>query len=306
MSLASMFGIGTGGEDPEAVRQRQESQARQDAAAAQAKQDAINAQMRQTAVGTADQQAQGYFKDRGFDPSQYEPDIQSRIQDLLSTVNPADPAPGQYLRDIGQYVYNQKQDAGRENATRSLGSTFTPDFERGKVSDTFDDPYINQADTAARGTADQYVQNLLKRGVITNTGAAGAEANLDAQGGRVRSQLNDIGQGLISSGRQSLTDVGNRAKNTAGTLNLGQSFDPNQYGSELDKTFQDFSSKFGDQFSGSVPSGLYDTSGLSSAAGVAQGAQNTAFDPQALAGVISKDQQPQVDDPTKKANTALF
>lgn len=306
MSLASMFGIGTGGEDPYAVEQRNLAQARKDAEAAKAQQDAVNAQMRVTASGTADQQAQQYFKDRNLDPSQYEPDIQARIQDLLSTVNPSDPAPGQYLRDIGSYVATQKTNAGRDAATRTADQQFAPGFERSRIGDTVDDPFIQQADTAARGTADQYLQNLLKRGVITNTGFTGGEASLDQQGGRVRTQLNDIGSGLIDTGRQALSGVASQAKNTAGTLDLGQTYDPNQYGSQLDQTYNDFMGKFGDQFNAAVPKGLYDTSDLSSIAGAAQGGQNTAFDPQALAGVISRDQQPNPDDPTKTKPGTLF
>lgn len=261
---------------------------------------------RETAVPLARQQAMKYFTDRGLNADDYSGDIDARIQELLGTVDAKDTAPGQYLQNIGQYIGDTKRNAMRERATGDVNRTFGQTTARDRINDTFDDPYINEADAAQRGTADEYIQRLLKRGVITATGAGGAENYLSGQGARVRTQLNDIGQGILSSGRDKLNSIIGGAKANAGALDLGQTFDVNRYGSDLDQAYNDFSSKFGDTFKGSVPEGLYDTSGVTTAAGLASGAQNTVFDPFAIANKPNPNQVTETDPTKQYKNTAAF
>lgn len=311
MAWYNSIGIGGGNGLGPGEKMWQDYYAQQQAKAVQDQQDqadiAAGTAARGTATTTAKQQAQDFFKQRGLDSSQFDPDIDARINDLLSTVNPKDTAPGQYLRDIGQYVADARTSAGRDKANMSLQPLLTPGYDQQKIGATFDDPFIEQENTRQYGQADQYIQNLLKRGVITATGATGAEGALGQQTGRVKAQLGDIGSGLLDEGRKSLTDIGSRAKNDASTLGLGQSFDPNVYGKQLDQAYTDFTGQFGNKFSASTPDNLYDTSGLATAAGVASGPQNTKFDPNALAGLISKNQQPNPLDPTKvDKQTTLF
>lgn len=253
-------------------------------AADKAAADQANQLMRTNAATAGKSSAEKYFSDLGLDPSSYDNDIDSKISEILNLSAPDDPNIGSYFSGLGDTIYNSRQNADRTKALRGVDSLFSPDFDRSKISDSFDDPYLADVNTSERGKADSYIDNLFKRGVINSVGVQGAERNLDDQGAKVRTTLDDLGQGIISSGRQSLNDVANRGRTNASTLSLGQSFDPNSYATEADNTLNDFSGKFGDLLKSRLPGNLYDTSNLASVAGGAQGAQNLKFDPNALAG----------------------
>jgi len=246
--------------------------------------DARLAGLRTTAANTARTGAQRYFSERGLDPTAYSSNIDEEINNILGTIGSKDPTPGMYFKDFGANVFGRSQDAARDRALRSVDSRFSPDYEFSRIANTADDPFISQIDTEQRGKANEYIDRLLKRGVITDTGATGAYKDLDDQGAGVRSQLNDIGSDLLSGGRDSLGAILGRARGAAGGLSLGNNFDIGGYQGELDQTFNDFIGGLGERFRGSITEPLYDTSGLAATAGSASGAQNTKFDPFALAG----------------------
>lgn len=283
-----------------------EAAAQQAAAAAAAQQQALAkaiADTWNTAKTGARTSAQNYFTERGLDPSQYGGSIDEAIKNALSSVNSQDPNPGAYLKNIGSQVYGSQQDLARERATRGVSSAFAPDYEYGRVASTLDDPFINDIVSGQRSSADQYINNLLKRGVITDTGAQAGFKNLDEQTARVRGQVSDIGSNLLEGERSSLRDIINRGKANASTINLGQTFDPSTYTKQADTSFDEFMAGLGDKIRAQTPDKLFDTTPLASIAGAAQGAQNLAFDPNALAGILNADQ---VDPVTGKKKIAPF
>lgn len=290
----------------ERMAQQQQADAAQAAANAKAAEEKARLQaIRDQAVGTARGSAQKYFSDRGLDPNAYGSDIESQLNDLLSTVNSNDPTPGLYLKNLGEQTFSNLQNAARDRATRSVDTSFSPDYTFQRIGDTLDDPILSNINASERSKADDYISNLLKRHVITDTGAAGAERNLDEQGNRVRSQLSDIGGDVLESGRSKLGDILGRARSTAGNIALGQDFSVAPYQSELDRTYGDFVGGLDQSIRSQLNGPLYDTSGLANIAGSASGAQNTKFDPLALAGQDEED--PLAETPgTKKRNRAVF
>jgi hypothetical protein len=164
---------------------------------------------------------------------------------------------------------------------------------------TIDDPYLAGIDAEQRGNADSIIKNMLDRGVITATGYGAAQGDLDRQEAGVKSKLNEFGTGVVAGGQQQLRDVANNARTTAGTLQLGQQFDPNSYGSQADQVFNDFINTLGDQIRSKVTGNMFNTTGLAALAGAAQGAGNTAFNPAAAAGII----QDPADDASKDTST---
>lgn len=247
------------------------------------------AALRTSSIGSAHTDANRFFADRGLDPTQYGGAIDDRINSILGTTAEDDPNVGSYFKDIGSDVYGRSLDSARTKAVHGVNDVFTPNFESSRISDTADDPYLAQIDTEQRGNADNYITNLLKRHVITDAGAAGAERNLDSQGARVRTQLGSLGDSMLAGGRQKLTDIANKGRQTAQTLDLGQTFDPSTFGSEADTASSKFLGSLGDSLRSGVSGNLYDTSGLGAIAGAAQGGQNTNFDPRALAGLNISD-----------------
>lgn len=227
---------------------------------------------------------------------------QQQFEALMATLRPPEPAP------VDPRI--QQEADLRSNATTAFNNTFAPGTESNYVPDTADDAIAAQIYGEQRGKADTYLQNLLKRGVITDTGAAAGAKNLDEQGARVRTQLNDLGSSLLDAERGKITGILDQGRNTASTLGIGQNFDPNSFAKLINDNVGEFNANFGDSFRAGVPGDLFDTSALSSIAGGAQGAGNNAFDPNAVSGgVIGNPTNPD-DDPNKpttpKRTTSVF
>jgi hypothetical protein len=261
--------------------------------AADAKAEARRAELAQLRSG-AGEAARGsatrYFADQGLDPNQYINDINGRVSEILNSIAPDDPNPGAYFKDIGQDVYNSDETQYRNKQSRVLNQLFPTNFETTKITDDMDDPVIAGILGEQRGSADNIINNMLKRGVITDAGKSAAEADLDRQTFSAQDRLRELGASTLASGRQALTGVANRGRQAASTLNLGQEFDPYSYTTDVDKAFNDFVGNLSGSIRAKVPGSLFNTSSLAAIAGAGQGAQNTKFDPTALAGIIATNQ----------------
>ena len=245
--------------------------------------------LRTNAANVNRDQANSYFQGMGLDPNAYAPDIDARINQIMSTIDPEDSNPGGYFNNIGEQVYDTATSNTRQKALRSVDPVFGSSFERSKISDTYDDPFLDAIFNEQRSGADSIIENMRKRGVITDTGKAAAIRDLDRQSSGVRTSLNDIGTGLLEGGRNNLKGVADRARSDASNLTLGAEFDPNAYGADADRVLNEFLGSFNDQLRSRLPSNLFETGSLAAIAGAGQGAQNTKFDPAALAGVIQED-----------------
>jgi len=258
--------------------------AAQKAAEEAAAQKQTNIAKRGQAVDASRQAANDYFTSLGLDPNMFSDDVNHRITQALSYTADDDPNIGQYLDNLGQTIYDTRTAANRQNATRQLDLSFAPDFETSRIANTADDPILAAINNEQRGTADDYVNNLVKRGVISASGQAAAEKDLDTQGARVKTILDDLGNTSIAAGRQNLSDIVGRGRSAASSLALGNTFDPTKYTSEADQAYNDFVNNLGNSIRSKVTGPLYDTSKLATIAGSAQGAGNFKFDPSALAG----------------------
>lgn len=233
-----------------------------------------------------------YFTEQGLDPAQYAGGLDQYINNIMAGVPQDDPNPGSYFQNAGQGYYDQQQGAYRNRNARTLDSIFAPNFAETRIPSTLDDPNIASYENEQRGSADAIIKNMLARHVITQTGFNAANSDLDRQQAGVHSRLDTIGQGLLAGGQDKLRGIANKARSTAQQLNLGSPFDPYSYSSEADQAFNDFLGGLGGNLRAAAPGNLFQTSGLAAIAGAGSGAQNTAFDPDALAGVVDNTPQP--------------
>jgi hypothetical protein len=267
----------------EAARAREEER-RQEEAARKRFEDALA-----SAYATSQQSASNYFSSQGLDPSTYEGDIAAALASARSRVPDLDSSPGTYFEGLGAQLYNSLQDASRARASRSIDPIFSSGFAKNRITDTVDDPYLASILDDQFGEAQSYIDNLLQRNVITDSGYAAALKDLENQKSGARLSLEDLGRSTIESGRTSLRDIASNARNTASNLNLGDIFDISSYEQEANKAQEDFFANLADSLRASAPSDLFDTSSLANIAGQRQGAGNTAFDPQALAVIFGTD-----------------
>lgn len=272
----------------EAMRQKSADEARAQERADQERRRGELATLRSGAGSSARSTAKNYFTRQGLDAEQYAPSIDEHVNAILGSISPDDPNPGSYFNNIGQSVYGDEEAGYRGKLTRDLDKLFPTNFERSRISDQADDPYLTDILGEERGSADRIVQNMLDRGVITPQGASSAEGDLDRQAFGVKSRLNELGSSTLESGRQKLRDISNQGHQAASTINLGSSFDPYSFGSSVDQAFNDFVGNLGGNIRAKLSGPLFDTKSLAAIAGAGQGAQNTSFDPMALAGIIDQ------------------
>jgi hypothetical protein len=299
--------------EAEALRKKAEAEdaARQAAADEAARQQSLanqNASLKERGVGNA----RAYFQSMGLDPGKYISPIDARISEIMATGDLNNPGYASQFDKIGSDVYNKLQDQERQANAAAVNRVFAPGFESSRISATTDDPYIENLISGERGKADAVIQNMLKRGVITDTGVSAAEKGLDEQLPGIRSTLNTLGDTLLGQGRQSLLGEAGKARVAADTSPLGGGFDINKYAGSADQAYNDFLKRLPDTLKASTGSGLFDTSGLGAVAGAGMFPQNTKFDPNALKGIIPPDQlsatgaNPLGDETTDKRKVSVF
>jgi hypothetical protein len=200
--------------------------------------------------------------------------------------------------------------ATREAALQSINSRYAPGFETNYLPDVYDDPLANTVYGEQRGKADDYLNALLKRGVITQSGFNAGAKNLDEQGSRVRTQLQGIGQSILDAERAKLGGIADTGRQRASSLGVNEAFDFTPYDTQIQSALGDFGSKFSDEFRAGIPGDLFDTTSLKSVAGGAQGVGNTPFDTTALAGLdtsgTTDENDPFAQKPVQKRTSTVF
>lgn len=274
------------------IEQMRQDSARQkeerDAATALAHKNEL-AGLRSSARGAATGNVNDYFSTRGINADKYSGSIASQLNNMMSGISPTDENPGSAFTGAGATIYDTLQTGERTKANDTLNHIFAPNFETNRVPFTLDDPYLAGVESEQYADADKIIKNMLDRGVLTTSGYGAAQKDLELQRPGVKSRLNEVGTGLLSKEQQSLRDVANKARQTAGGLQLGQDFDPYSYSSQADQSFTDFIGSLGDQIRAGIPGKLFNTAGLAAIGGAGQGAGNTAYNPAAAQGLPTDD-----------------
>lgn len=182
----------------------------------------------------------------------------------------------------------QSQDptATRNAALGTVGGAFAPEFQSSWLPSNATDALEGEFYSKQRASADDYLNNLLKRGVITQTGFNAGTGELDRQSAGVRTKLDSLGQMLLNQERDTLGGYADRARGAASSLPVGGTFDITPFTTGAQGELSSFQSKLGDLYGSQVPSDLFDKTVLASIAGGAQGAGNRPFDPAAVAGGV--------------------
>jgi hypothetical protein len=166
----------------------------------------------------------------------------------------------------------------------SLTSLLPPGFETSLAPSSLVDPYVEQAYTGARSTADEYLSNMLKRGTITPSGYSTGVSALDVQAPDIRQKYQDLGDLLISQEQAGLRGIASEGQAAAEDVSQ-TSFDPSTYKSQVEKNVSDFTSglpsAYSEQVSSRSPQIAFNLSNLGATTGAVQSPQGIQADPYA-------------------------
>lgn len=246
------------------------------------------------------QQAKNYFTSQGVLPQEYMTDITSELQAMKGMVPYLAEDPGSYFTGAGEKIYKQANDSFINKQMNTLRNLLPSNLATDRINDTADDATIAAILGEQKSEAQQYLDNLLARGVITNTGYTAGTKNLDTQSGTAQAKLNELGMQVLNSGRSDIDSIISKAMQSASNLRLGDQFDPYSYKDQTNSKLNDFFQNLGTTLRGKITGPLFETSGLANVAGAAQGAGNTKFNPNALAGIFGDDEE---DDKTGTGST---
>lgn len=177
------------------------------------------------------------------------------------------------------------------------------------VPGSLDDSAIEGVFGAQRNKAQDYIGNLLKRGVVTPSGQTTALASLGTQEPGVRNKLNDVGNLLLEQERSKVRGIYNEGVQATGQLLAGSEFDPTPYVSRAQQSVGGFQGGLADAIAASAGGDLFDTSGLTSSAGApASGQAQLDFDPYAGTGnkLTTGLESGGSSSSTKRRSTAVF
>ena len=174
---------------------------------------------------------------------------------------------------------------GSEMALQRLNEALGSDFETRYEPDTVASPFVQNALSSSRSKADDFIANMLKRGVLSETGRAGAAKTLDTQSSGVSSKLGGLSAALLAGDRANLTNRANEARTAAQGIRDDQAYDPSSVLGDLATLGQSQASTFGSRYNAALPPGdLFDTSGIAGAGGGVTSPQNVLYDPYAVEG----------------------
>jgi len=193
---------------------------------------------------------------------------------------------GSYFDSLGETVFSDLSNSERAKLDRSFDDFAYEGFAKDLISDTADDDFVSSIYDENRQDAEEQLTRLLDRGVLTDSGYAAALSDLDKQGHRARSALEEVALAQLEGGRSDLRNIVSGGRSRLSDYELGDSFDPFSYETQVNDKAADFFAGLGESIRGSLTEDLFDLDSAFGKGGFAQGAQNTKYDPNASAGAF--------------------
>jgi hypothetical protein len=246
--------------------------------------------------------AQGFFSQRGLDPSPYIDDIQTAAAKRRLSVPENTSDVMSFFDGMGQGLYDDLTAAERARLGREFDTFAGQGFANKLISSDSDDDILAAVLDEQRNDANEQLQRLLERQILTEAGYGKALGELDDQSYGARTALESIGASQLESGRGDLRDIAQEGRDYLSNLNLGDMFDTNSYQTRINDTTQTFFDNLGNSIRGSLTGDLFDVSSAYASGGAAQGAGNTAYDPSAAAGFFDSilDEEDEEDEEEKQ------
>lgn len=230
---------------------------------------------RDVAMQNAYRMGTNYFQQLGL--PQDDVLVNSIIDELTQKVPDLDANPASYYTPSAFGAgLNERQDISRQRYGRSVNETFAPGFEENLLPDSSIDSIIDTILNEHSGRARQQVEANRARGVLNDTGYNASLDALGDQGVAARSTLRGVGQNVLGTKRDELSQIRGQAGNAASTYQYGSPAP--DIGSYFTRAQNEATSALGD-LEGSIRAALGDTSLFDPATalqfgGIGQGAIN--------------------------------
>lgn len=229
-----------------------------------------------TSYNNAYDRVTGRFEDRGLDPNQYNDSIVDYLTNIRSTVPIDDLSPGQYFSgDLTGGVVDRITNDQQSGFRNQLNQTFSPGFVDNYFDYNYGQDTINDILSQEQGDVNQYLENAFNRGNTTYQGYQDALGRLTDATSGVQERVGDTARGVIEQYRGQLQGVGDTARQNLSAYQLGDSFDPSQFTSQLDTLYGNLQGSFGGDVRnalGNTP--LYDFDAILQRANSTQPASN--------------------------------
>lgn len=273
----------------EDAQQQQQVQSQQAEAARVA---AENSAKRQTALtgaqGLARTSAEDVVKQWGLDPSQYGSQIDSRIAQLVSGIGEsADPYSAIDGSQIASQLLNTEQSSKRSGLTAQADSKFGVNYGDKLIGGNLLDSVVSDILGTQSTEAQSYLDRGKARGIYNDVGYSAGQDKLTQQAQAGRSQVSTLADSVLDTYRTKANDVRDKAYNVAGNATLSQNINLDDYIGMGNDVLNKATDRADDDLMAAVGGANYfDLSGLTNAAGAAQGVGN--FRDSSITGALAE------------------
>jgi hypothetical protein len=244
---------------------------------------------RQQAYNDALQSTMQTFKGQGVDPSNYMNYITPTLQQAYNSIPDQSANVSSFFpSSLGQTILNQATGDQRTQATNSLNQIFSPTYAQSMLPSSIMTQPISDMLSAKFDPLSSQLTNAMNRGTLTQTGYNAALDKMNQDRSAAQSQLQTLGQNILTGNQASLGNIADTARSTASGLNLGQTFDPSQYAAQGSQMAAQDIQGFGGALQNAAGNVQFaDIQDLLNAGGSVQGANNpTAANPAMGTGAI--------------------
>lgn len=233
-----------------------------------------------TNLDSAYNRALGYAQDRvsqrGLNYDEYKDPIISEFQRQRGMVPQLDSNPGAYFGDdLVDRVLGRIRDTKRTQYGQQVNEFAGDGFADKAIGNDFDDTYLKGIYDEQYGDASSQLQRAFARGNLSPIGMSLAQKQLESQGRAGMSRLQDLGGGVLSKYRTELGDLGSRARTSAGSYELGNSFNIDDYKQQIEGKKGEFGQRLeGDIRDATRGENIFNVDDIVGKAGVSQGVYN--------------------------------
>ncbi len=250
----------------------------QERAAQEAKTDAANraAANRSAAMSAARTRAMKSLESRGVNPYDYMDTIDERLNYNASLL-PAttEDFTGQFGDSFVDAVTSSIRDKSRNQATRWFDTNIAPNYEETLFSSTMDDPYVDSILGRQKQEALDTVTRARSRGQLDELGFTGAVNRIGELEKSGRSTAQSLSDAVLANKRSDLRKLIDQGKSAAGSLELGQTFNPQDWSGRIQSKAKELGSSIeGDVYGALSGQQFFDIGDVITKGGQAQGVSN--------------------------------